>query len=108
MYPGDEQALDRAAARQPVAQQSRGKHPRVVDDHKVTRQEQIRQRCDEYVAEMTGRAIEQQQTRAAALWSRILGDELGREIEIELADIHPAFMVARTCRTPAPPGTAGD
>ena len=87
-HPCDEQALDRAAARQPVAQQSRGSTARVVDDHKVTRKEEIRQRCNECVAEMTARAIEQQQTRAAALWSRILGDELGREIEIELADIH--------------------
>ena len=73
----------------------RGKHPRVVDDHKVTRKEQIRQRRNECVAEVIAGAIEQQQAGAAALWSRILGDELRRKIEIELADIHPALPKSR-------------
>jgi len=42
----DEQTLDRAAARDAMAQQARGKHTRVVDDHEVTRAQQVRQRTD--------------------------------------------------------------
>ena len=45
--------------------------------------------------QVIARAIEQQQACAAALWSRILGDELRRKIEIELANIHPALPKSR-------------
>ena len=80
MHPCDQQALDRAAARHPAAEQSRGKHPGVVDDEQVARKEEIRQRRNECVAEVTAGAIETQQARAAALGSRLLGDEFRREI----------------------------
>ena len=48
--PGDEQALHRAAARHATAEQTRGKHARVVDDEQIALGEQIGKRGDRRVA----------------------------------------------------------
>ena len=50
------------------------------------------------MAEAPARAIEEQQARAAAFAAGSWAISSGWEIEIELADVHPEFMVARTCR----------
>ena len=63
----------------------------VVDHHHLARalyEEGVKEVLTTTVADL--RALEKQQARAAALWSRILGDELRRKCEIELADVHPS------------------
>jgi hypothetical protein len=40
------------------------------------------------VRDRTGRTIQVQQARAAALGRRLLRDELGWKIEVEVADVH--------------------
>jgi hypothetical protein len=86
--PADQQAFDRAAARIAAAQQARREDARVVDDDEVARVQESRQRADERMGERSARAVEAEQARAAANRGRLLGDQLGWEIEIEIADIH--------------------
>ena len=87
--PRDQQTLDGAAARHTTAEQPRRKHSGVVDDEQIARLEAARQapRSVECTSR-SGRSRQVQQTRAAAVGSRFLRDQLGRQIEIEVANEH--------------------
>jgi hypothetical protein len=81
------QTLDGAAARHAPAEQARRKYPRVVDDDKVAWMQTLGQRRDVCMRDIAGLSIEMEQPRAAPP-RRFLRDQIGREIEIELADLH--------------------
>ena len=77
-----DQRLDRAAARL-RAEQARLDHARVVEDQQVTGTQQRGQFAEHAVDGSGAGAIEQ--TRTAALGGGLLGDEFGRQSEIEIA-----------------------
>src|SRR5262249_22020494 len=84
----DEQALDHSAAGHPTAEQARRKNARVVDDYEVARVKKIGKRGDRRVADGSRCPREVKQARTAALRGRLLCNELGWKIEVELADVH--------------------
>ena len=87
-FTANEQALHRAAARHSSAHQARGKHARVVDDDEVARLKESRKVDDASVCDASGRAIQMKQPRSRTLGGWFLGDQLGREVEVEIADVH--------------------
>jgi len=89
----DQQTLDDTAARDAAAKEPRRKHPRVVHDDEVAGAQQLRQVRDRPVLDRTAAAVEAQQTGRAALRDRLLRDELGRQIEVEVADEHLDYSV---------------
>jgi predicted kinase len=91
----DEQTLDGAAARDPMAEQARGKDLRVVDNEHVAPPEKARQMLDRRVGEGARVASDAQHPGHSAFGGRFLGDELWREIEVEVADVHPRVMLLR-------------
>ena len=58
-----QQALHRSAARHPAAEQTRGKHARVVDDDEVARGEKVGQRREPAMCNGAGRAIQVKEPR---------------------------------------------
>jgi hypothetical protein len=71
-----------------VAQQTRGKHARVVDDEHVARAKVRRQIVDSTNGGGASGAVEHHQTRGAAHRRRVLGDLRFGQREIELVDAH--------------------
>ena len=50
--------------------------------------EELREVGEEVVAECSGGAVEDQHTAGAALGGRVLGDEFGGKVEMEVGDEH--------------------
>ena len=84
----DQQALDRTAARHPVAQQARRKHPRVVDDQQVARAEKRGQVADRRLRGRAGGSIEGEQARPVPLRRGLLRDRIIGQFEIEVGNVH--------------------
>ena len=82
-----DQHLDRTAALL-VTMKTRLDHARVVEDEQVTRVEQLRQLGEDMVD--SGQAPRVEQARRAALRGRMLRDQLGRQIEIEVVELQGA------------------
>ena len=91
-----EQELDRSPAGVP-RQDARRDDARVVDDEAVTRPQEIRKLGEHVVFERRARAVDHEEPRRAAHWARRLGDQLRREIVVELREVHgtPVYMVER-------------
>ena len=99
----DQQALDGAAAGDATAEQARWENARVVDHEHVAGAKQIGQRADRGMRHGSGDAIEVQQPRGAAIRGRLLRDQFGGKVEVELADVHPRVMLVDDSRyAPAP------
>ena len=95
-----QQALHRPAARHPAAEQTRGKHARVVDDDEVARGEKVGQRREPSMCNGAGRAIQVKEPRRAPIGGRLLRDQAGRQVEVEIADVHPPAILAAASRRP--------
>jgi hypothetical protein len=91
-----EQALHRPAARDAAPQQPRREHAGVVDDQEIAGAQEIGQRGNARVGQRAAGAVGHQQTRAGAVRRRFLRDEIGWEIEVEVADIHAAVEGPRS------------
>ncbi len=89
-----EQAFDGAAARHAPAEQSSRKHARVVDHQEVAGREVIGQRRETAVCDVAGRAIQVEEPRRAPIGGRFLGDQFGRQLEVEVADVHRRAILA--------------
>ncbi len=88
-----EEALDCPAARDPPPQQPRRKDPRVVHDHEIAGAQALGQRCYGGMNKRSRLPIDVQQPRSRTLDRRPLRDELGREVEIEVPNLHPDRML---------------
>jgi hypothetical protein len=84
----DQQALDCAAARHPATEQPCRKHAGVVDDDEIAGAQESGKRGDVGVDNGPAVAIESQQARRAAVRRRLLRDQFGRKVEVELTDVH--------------------
>ncbi len=87
-FPPNQEAFDRASARHTPSEQPRGKHTRIVDDDDIAFAKGQREIVNRAVDDAAGAAIELEQPCPAALLGRFLGDQFGREIEVELANVH--------------------
>ena len=76
------------AGRRASAEQARRKNARVVDDNQIAGEQKPGKRRDVRVREGAGGAAKTQKTRPGAGRRRLLGDQLGRKVEVELADVH--------------------
>jgi hypothetical protein len=90
----DEQALHGAAAGHTTPDETRRKHPCVVDDDDIAGLQQLGKLADCRMRDRPGRSFEVQQSRGAALGGRFLRDQVGGKIEVEVADVHPRLMLA--------------
>ena len=86
--PGDQQTLDRSTGRDAPADQPRRKDAGVVHDEHVAFAEERRQISNRPVIDSPRVPAQQQQATGAAFGSRFLGDEAGRQMEIEVANVH--------------------
>ena len=83
----EEEHLGVATALAPQAQ-PRGQHARVVDDHERLA-ELSGQVAERSVPDRTGSALEDEQLRFVATLERMLRDQLGRKVVVELSRPHP-------------------
>jgi hypothetical protein len=86
----EQQALDRAAARHAMSDQSRGEDTRVVRDEQIARTQKPGQRGNCRVFDSGPGTIEDEQAGRAAR-DRFLRDQLWRKGEIEIARVHVAY-----------------
>jgi len=89
MLAGQEQTFDGAAAWNAMSEETRREHTRIVQDQQVSRRQDARQIAHVHVPERTARAVQDEQARRAAGGGG-LRDQLGRQVEIEIADLHDA------------------
>jgi hypothetical protein len=85
---GEEQALDTATRWQTGTEETGGKNLCVVDDQKVTLSEEPGQVGDRGVFSRAAFFVEHEQARLTAFGRRILGNEPGRQVEIEVRNVH--------------------
>ena len=71
-----------------VANSRAGSHARVVKDQQIARLQELREVCEEVVAQTAGCAIQHQHPARSALGGRVLGDEFFGQIEVEVGDEH--------------------
>ena len=71
-----------------MPEQPRREHARVVDDEKIAGAQEVGQRLDAGVCRRAAGAIDDEQARPAAIGGRLLRDEVGGKVEIEVADVH--------------------
>jgi hypothetical protein len=83
-----QQALHRATGRIAPAEQARRENARVVHDQQVAGVEQPRQVRHDRALGGACRAVERQQARGAPPFGRRLRDEVLREVEVEVGDVH--------------------
>ena len=83
-----QQHLARAAARQTLAQQPCRKHAGIIEDQAVPRPQKIRQLIKMMVLDFPGNLIKQQQSRPVPSLKWGLGDQLLRQIKIEVMCFH--------------------
>ena len=98
----NQQTLDRAATRHAVSEQTRREDARIIQHQKITAIEMGRELLDGRVLPRTGRATDDDEARCAALGRRMLSDQLLREIEIELAEVHDPKKRPRSVRPRLP------
>jgi hypothetical protein len=91
----DQDALDGAAARHAPADQPRGEHARVVDDEEVAGAQPLWKHRHDRVCEAARFAIQNEQPRGPPFGRRLLRDQIGRQVEVEVRDIHPRVMLAK-------------
>ena len=70
-----------------MAEQSGGEHARIIQHQEISRRQQRWQVAYAHVAHRAARPLEGEQARLAARRSR-LRDQFGRQVEIEIADLH--------------------
>ena len=80
----EQQHLHRAASREPVADQSSGQHPRVVQHQTVSGPEKAGQVVKVYVFGGAGMLIQHQQPGAVPTLQRGLSNELLRQIKVKI------------------------
>ena len=96
----EQQTLDRAAARDTMAEQPRRKDAGVVGDEKIAGSKEGRQMREPWRASWQhGRAIEHQKSRLAPRGG-LLRDQLFRKIEIKRVDFHPSPTSSLRPRSP--------
>ena len=72
----------------------RGDDARVVDDAERVRRQQLGQLAEDVMRHLTGRARVDEQPRCVPALGRLLRDQLGRQVVVELARLHPVRTVA--------------
>ena len=77
-----------AATGEPLSNQSRREHARVVDDQEIPRAKQRRQLGEAPMLHALARAVEHHQPAAAAFRRRLLGDQFVRKIEVKVGCQH--------------------
>ena len=90
----DEQQLDRAPAGIP-RQDPRRDHARVVDDEAVARAQQIRELGKHVVFQASAGAVDHEEPRCVPRWGGRLRDQLGRQIVVELRQVHGTSVYSR-------------
>ena len=85
----NQQAFDGAAGGNAAAQQARRKDARVVDHQEVAGRQAVGQLREAAVRDGARYPIEVKQPRRASVGGRLLGDQAGRQVEVEVADVHP-------------------
>ena len=68
--------------------ESRGKHPRIVDHQQVARRQQVRQVRESVMRDGAVLPAQPEQPRRAALGGRLLGNQLRGKVEVELGHQH--------------------
>src|SRR5688572_22457344 len=101
----NQKTFDGAAAGHTMAKQPRREHTRVIDDEQVASAQMRWQLIEGGVLRLFRRAVEHDQTRAAACGGRILSDQILGELEVEVADVHdpkkrPRLVRPRLARMP--------
>ncbi len=85
--------LDRAAGLVLEAEKPRGKHSRVVDDQHVAFAQVLRQVREGAMVDLSARALEHQQAAGVARLGRLLGDEPGGKVVVEVVGQHGAWRL---------------
>src|SRR6266545_7896669 len=75
-------------AARPLERQACGQHTRVVDDNELAA-ELLRQVREEAMTHLAPATVVDKQARGVAARGGMLGDQLRREVVVELARIHP-------------------
>ena len=83
----DEQHLDRAAAGA-AQMQPRRDDARVVDDHQRAPRQLVRQVAEAPVPHRADRAVVDEQPRLVPALERMLRDQLGRQLVVEIRELH--------------------
>jgi hypothetical protein len=86
--PADQQTFDGTAARLAAPQQPRREDARVVHDKDVAVPQQTGKITDELMLHASAVAVEAEQACSRAIGGRLLRNQFGGEIEIEVADVH--------------------
>src|SRR5690606_2146462 len=96
-----EQALDAPATGVPPADQTGGKHPRVIHHEHIVGPEPRREISHDADSRRARDAVEAHQPRGAALGRRLLGDAVVGQFEVEVGDLHasPALYGGPRCMT---------
>ena len=84
----DQQALDAPVAGDATAEQARGKDARVIDDEQIARTKEPRQIRHGRVCYRAAVPAEMEEPGSRAFACRLLRDQLGRQIEVEIANVH--------------------
>ena len=74
-----------AAARNPASDETRRKHARVVEHEQITGAQMPLQMAKRGVLDVAGISREHEQPRPSMLGGRPLGDQLVRQVEVEIA-----------------------
>src|SRR5208282_5378136 len=70
------------------SEEPRWKHSRVVDNQKLVAAQQLRKRAELAILALASASVEQEHPRSVAFGRRPLRDPLGRQLVIEIAEIH--------------------
>jgi hypothetical protein len=91
----DEQTLNGTPARDATAEQPGRENAGVVHHQYIALSQEAGQVFDCRMHDRARPAIEVQHPRRSSVRGRFLGDELWRESEVEVADVHPRVMLLR-------------
>jgi hypothetical protein len=80
-----------------MAQQARGNHPRVVQDHQLVAAKQSRHLREQAVGKFADGTVQSQKAGAIASWQRALRDLRGWQGVIEFVEAHDADSLAKGC-----------
>ena len=89
----EQQDLARTAARHTVSQQPGRQHPGVVQDQAVAGVQILRQVVKMTVLRLPCRLVQHQQPRTVPPLQRGLGDELRRQLKIEIMGLHTLSLI---------------
>jgi hypothetical protein len=88
VHRSEEQRFDSPAARNTAAEQTGRKDFRVVEDQKVARLEVLRKRGKLGVFGRARCGVEDEEARSTSNSGRLLSNELIRQFEVEIRDVH--------------------